>query len=582
MIVASLMSDPVLHLTALFQPAFDALERGADPVVRPSDRADYQVNGVLPLAKRLGRNPREVAEQLLASVDLTGVVAHTEIAGPGFVNVTLADAFIAGQLAATAIDAGLGVRPAATPERVVLDYSAPNTAKEMHVGHLRTTIIGDALVRIFERLGHTVIRENHVGDWGLQFGMLIEHLLDVGEAEAAHELSTGDLTTFYQQAKKAFDASDELKERARERVVLLQAGDPETRRLWELLVQQSDAYFQTVYRRLGVLLTPGDTRGESAYNDMLDDVVRDLEAAGLLVEDDGALCAFPPGFTGRDGTPQPLIVRNRNGGYGYAATDLATVRDRVDRLGATLLVYVVGAPQAQHLAMVWKVCEMAGWLQPPARCVHVPFGSVLGEDRKMFRTRAGETVKLTDLLDEAVQQAAARIAEANPSITGDERARVARSVGIGAVKYADLSNDRIKDYVFSFERMLMFEGNTGPYIQYAHARISKILRDAGDDAADLAGVVPTLGEPQERSLGKALLGFDAAVHDTADKLGPHRLCTYLFDLAQTFTSFYEACPVLKAGVPPETRRSRLALCALTARVLADGLGLLGIDAPERM
>lgn len=576
------MTDPVLHLTAVFQPAFDALEAGADPVVRPSDRADFQVNGVLPLAKRLGRNPREVAETLLASVDLSAVASVVEIAGPGFVNLTMSDAFLAEQVATVAADGRLGVRPAAVPERIVVDYSAPNTAKEMHVGHLRTTIIGDALARIFGHLGHTVLRENHVGDWGLQFGMLIEHLLDVGEAEAAHELSTGDLTSFYQQAKLAFDARAELKERARERVVLLQSGDAETRRLWELLVQQSDAYFQTVYRRLGVLLTSADTRGESAYNDMLDDVVRDLDAAGLLVESDGALCVFPPGYTNREGQPQPLIVKNRNGGFGYAATDLATVRDRVDRLHATLLVYVVGSPQAQHLAMVWKVCEMAGWLQPPARCVHVPFGSVLGEDRKMFRTRAGETVKLTDLLDEAVEQAAAKIAEANPAITGDERARVARAVGIGAVKYADLSNDRIKDYVFSFERMLAFEGNTGPYIQYAHARISKILRDAGAERDDLAGVAPALAEPQERALAKALLGLDAAVHDTADKLGPHRLCTYLFDLAQTFTSFYEACPVLKPGVPPDVRRSRLALSELTARVLATGLGLLGIESPERM
>ena len=576
------MTDPVLHLTAVFQPAFDALEAGADPVVRPSDRADFQVNGVLPLAKRLGRNPREVAETLLASVDLSAVASVVEIAGPGFVNLTMSDAFLAEQVATVAADGRLGVRPAAVPERIVVDYSAPNTAKEMHVGHLRTTIIGDALARIFGHLGHTVLRENHVGDWGLQFGMLIEHLLDVGEVEAAHELSTGDLTSFYQQAKLAFDARAELKERARERVVLLQSGDAETRRLWELLVQQSDAYFQTVYRRLGVLLTSADTRGESAYNDMLDDVVRDLDAAGLLVESDGALCVFPPGYTNREGQPQPLIVKNRNGGFGYAATDLATVRDRVVRLHATLLVYVVGSPQAQHLAMVWKVCEMAGWLQPPARCVHVPFGSVLGEDRKMFRTRAGETVKLTDLLDEAVEQAAAKIAEANPAITGDERARVARAVGIGAVKYADLSNDRIKDYVFSFERMLAFEGNTGPYIQYAHARISKILRDAGAERDDLAGVAPALAEPLERALAKALLGLDAAVHDTADKLGPHRLCTYLFDLAQTFTSFYEACPVLKPGVSPDVRRSRLALSELTARVLATGLGLLGIESPERM
>jgi arginyl-tRNA synthetase len=576
------MADPALALTELFQPAFDALEPGADPVVRPSERADYQINGVLPLAKRLGRNPRDVAQQVLAAVDTSAVCESTEIAGPGFVNVTLAAGFLAAQVGEQARAERLGVRRAAVTERVVVDYSAPNTAKEMHVGHLRTTIIGDALVRLLEFVGHTVVRENHVGDWGLQFGMLIEHLVDIGEDSAAAELSTGDLTGFYKQAKVSFDADDAFKERARERVVMLQSGDAETLRLWHVLVDQSDAYFQQVYDRLDVKLRPEDTRGESAYNDMLPVVVTDLEAAGLLVESDGAMCVFPPGFSGRDGQPQPLIVRNRNGGFGYAATDLATVRDRVGRLGATWLIYVVGAPQAQHLAMVWKTCEEAGWLVPPARAVHVPFGSVLGEDRKMYRTRSGETVKLTDLLDEAVDRAEARIAEANPAITGDERATVARAIGIGAVKYADLANDRIKDYVFSFDRMLAFEGNTGPYIQYAHARISKILRDAGPEAADLAGEVPVLGEPSERELAKALLGFDAAVHDTIDKLGPHRLCTYLFDLAQTFTSFYEACPVLKAGVPADLRRSRLALCALTQRVIAAGLDLLGIAAPARM
>lgn len=576
------MADPALALTALFQPAFDALEPGADPVVRPSERADYQVNGVLPLAKRLGRNPRDVAQQVLDALDTAAVCESTEIAGPGFINVTLAAGFLAAQVGEQAVADRLGVRRAAVPERVVVDYSAPNTAKEMHVGHLRTTIIGDALVRLLEFVGHTVVRENHVGDWGLQFGMLIEHLVAIGEDSAAAELSTGDLTGFYKQAKVSFDADDTFKERARERVVMLQSGDAETLRLWHVLVDQSDAYFQQVYDRLGVKLRPEDTRGESAYNDMLPVVVTDLEAAGLLVESDGAMCVFPPGFTGRDGQPQPLIVRNRNGGFGYAATDLATVRDRVDRLGATWLIYVVGAPQAQHLAMVWKACEQAGWLVPPARAVHVPFGSVLGEDRKMYRTRSGETVKLTDLLDEAVERAEARIVEANPAITGDERATVARAIGIGAVKYADLANDRIKDYVFSFDRMLAFEGNTGPYIQYAHARISKILRDAGPDGADLAGEVPHLAEPPERELAKALLGFDAAVHDTIDKLGPHRLCTYLFDLAQTFTSFYEACPVLKPGVPVDVRRSRLALCALTQRVIAAGLDLLGIAAPARM
>jgi arginyl-tRNA synthetase len=575
------MADPIALLTARLQQGFDALEPGADPVVRPSDRADYQANGVLPLAKRLGRNPRDVAAEIIARADLVGV-ASAEIAGPGFVNLVLSDAFIAAQVAVVAGDERLGVAPAAQPERVVVDYSAPNVAKEMHIGHLRSTVIGDALVRILSHVGHTVIRENHVGDWGLQFGMLITHLLDIGESEAAAELSAGDLTAFYQDARKKFDASDEFKDRSRERVVLLQSGDAETNRLWQILVDQSAVYFQSVYDRLGVLLRPEDVVGESTYNDQLDGVIDALAAAGMLVESDGAQCVFPSGFTGREGEPLPLIVKNRNGGFGYAATDLATVRDRVGRLRATWLLYVVGSPQALHLAMVYKTAEEAGWLAPPARAVHVAHGSVLGEDRKMYRTRSGESVKLGDLLDEAVVRAEAAVIEKNPDIGGDERQRVARAIGLGAIKYADLSNDRLKDYVFSFDRMLAFEGNTAPYLQYAHARVRSIVRRAGEQADDLVGLVPSITAPQERALCLALLGFDAAVQDTIDKLGPHRLCTYLFDLAQTFTSFYDACPVLKEGVPEELRRSRLLLCDLTGRVLHLGLDLLGISAPDRM
>ena len=575
------MADPIALLTARLQPAFDALERGADPVVRPSDRADYQANGVLPLAKRLGRNPRDVAAEIIAGADLAGV-ASPEIAGPGFINLVLSDAFVAAQVAVVAGDDRLGVALSARPERVVVDYSAPNVAKEMHIGHLRSTVIGDALVRILSHVGHTVIRENHVGDWGLQFGMLITHLLDIGESEAAAELSAGDLTAFYQEARKKFDASDEFKDRSRERVVLLQSGDAETNRLWQILVDQSAVYFQSVYDRLGVLLRPEDVVGESTYNDQLDGVIDALDAAGMLVESDGAQCVFPSGFTGREGEPLPLIVKNRNGGFGYAATDLATVRDRVGRLRATWLLYVVGSPQALHLSMVYKTAEEAGWLVPPARAVHVAHGSVLGEDRKMYRTRAGESVKLADLLDEAVARAEAAVIEKNPDIDGDERQRVARAIGLGAVKYADLSNDRLKDYVFSFDRMLAFEGNTAPYLQYAHARVRSIVRRAGEQADDLNGLVPSITAPQERALCVALLGFDAAVQDTIDKLGPHRLCTYLFDLAQTFTSFYDACPVLKEGVPEELRRSRLLLCDLTGRVLHQGLELLGIAAPDRM
>jgi arginyl-tRNA synthetase len=574
------MADLAALVTARLQPAFDALEPGADPVVRPSDRADFQANGALGLAKRLGRNPRDVAAAVVAAAALDDLCATVEIAGPGFVNLTLRDDAIAAAVAAVVADDRLGLPLAAAPETVVVDYSAPNVAKEMHVGHLRTTIIGDALVRLLGHLGHTVIRENHIGDWGTPFGMLIEHLLDLGETAGAAELSMGDLNGFYQQARRKFDADPAFADRARARVVALQAGDPETIRLWTVLVEQSAAYFQIVYARLGVLLTPDDLMGESVYNPMLPAVVDDLAAAGLLVDSDGAQCVFPPGFTNRDNEPLPLIVRKGDGGYGYAATDLATVRDRVDRLGATWLLYCVGTPQAQHLQMVWAVCEMAGWLRPPARAVHVANGSVLGTDGKLLRTRAGTSLRLVDLLDEAVARAAEVLTARGGAPDGVDADVLARQIGIGAVKYADLSTDRLRDYQFDWDRMLSFDGNTAPYLQYAHARIRSIFARSGIDPAAVAGVVPTLAEPAERALAVDLLGFEAAVADTVDKLAPHRLCGYLFGLAGTFTAFYEACPVLKAD--PAVRDSRLVLCDLTARVLRTGLGLLGIETPDRM
>jgi arginyl-tRNA synthetase len=429
--------------------------------------------------------------------------------------------------------------------------------------------------------GHTVIRENHVGDWGTPFGMLIEHLVDLGEDAAAGELSVGDLDGFYKAARRKFDADDEFKDRARKRVVALQSGEQETLRLWHLLVAESTRYFNAVYRRLGVLLEDDDLMGESAYNELLPEVVRRLDEAGLLTVSDGAEVVFPPGFANRNGDPLPLIVRKADGGYTYATTDLATVIDRVERVNATLLLYVVGAPQAQHLQMVWVVAEQAGWLRPPARAVHVPFGNVLGPNRKMLKSRSGENVKLIELLDEAVQRADAAVGEKNPDLPPDERAEVARVVGIGAVKYADLSTDRIKDYVFDWDRMLSFDGDTAPYLQYAHARSCSIFRRIGIDRAAVRGTTPSLGVSEERALGLRLLGYGAVLADTLERYSPHRLTGYLFDLATDFTAFYEACPVLRA--PSEsTRTSRLALCDLTARVLAHGLGLLGIDAPERM
>ncbi len=577
------MADPLVTLAARLQPAFDAVagRTGVDPVVRPSDRADAQANGALALAKELGRPPREVAEAVLAeALTLPDLRATLEVAGPGFLNIVVHDDFLADEIAAVSADERLGVRPANPTRRVVVDYSAPNVAKEMHVGHLRTTVIGDSLVRMLEFVGHEVIRENHIGDWGTPFGMLIEHLLDLGETEAADHLSLGDLDGFYKQARAKFEADDTFKERSRARVVLLQGGDAETLRLWKLLVGLSTKHFNAVYDRLGVLLTDADLMGESAYNDLLPQVITRLDALGLLQQSDGADVVFPPGYTNRDGDPLPLIVQKGTGGFNYATSDLACVIDRIERLNVDLLLYVVGAPQAQHLSMVFDVARMAGWLAEPAEAVHVAFGSVLGSDRKMLKSRSGEPLKFVDLLDEALVRAEASVAEKNPDLAVEDRLAIARQVGIGAVKYADLSTDRVRDYVFDWDRMLSFDGNTAPYLQYAHARICSIFRRAGIDRESLRNREPSIVEPQERALALAVLGFDSAVADTLEKYSPHRLCTYLYDLATSFTSFYEHCPVLKADEP--TRTSRLVMCDVTARVMAAGLGLLGIDAPEQM
>ncbi len=587
------MPDLSAVLAGRLQAAFDTLAPGADPVLRPSDRADFQANGALSLARRLGLPPTEIADAVVRAAQLDDVCERVEVSGPGFVNLFLSTSFVERSVREMAVDPALGVERTDAPERVVVTYSHPNVAKEMHVGHLRSTVIGDALCRMLEHLGHEVVRENHIGDWGTPFGMLIEHLVDVGEKTAIAELSVGDLTGFYQAARASFDGDDEFKDRSRRRVVLLQSGDPETLRMWSVLVQHSIVYFDEVYEKLGVLLTDDDVKGESFYNPMLPQVLKDLEAAGLLVEDAGALCVFPPGFTNREGDPLPLIVQKSDGGFGYAATDLACVRDRVDVVGATRMLYVVGAPQAQHLQMCFEVSRMAGWLPSRVSAVHVPFGSVLGADHRMLRTRAGTSVRLVDLLDEAVSRAASAIAERgrDADLTEEEQRLVARALGIGAVKYADLSTDRARDYVFDWERMLSFEGDTGPYLQYAHARIRSIFRraESGTTGTDgfpreedgRAASAIVVGTPEERALALSLLGYGAALHSAVDESSPSKLCAYLYALATTFTTFYEHCPVLRA--PDEmTRSSRLALSETTARVLAEGLGLLGIESPERM
>ena len=579
------MADPVglvaQRIAAAFVTVAGELAVGIDTAVRQSDRADAQVNGSLALAKVMGATPRDIAVKVLEVAELQDICSATEVAGPGFINLTFANKFLARELVIASGSDKLGVASAPTTRRVVIDYSAPNVAKEMHVGHLRSTVIGDALVRMLMFVGNTVVRENHVGDWGTPFGMLIEHLIDSGEVNAAKELSIGDLDSFYRSARKKFDESEEFQKRARTRVVALQGGDAETLRLWKLLVAESTRYFQTIYETLGVLLQDSDVMGESAYNSLLPQVAQRLSDLGLLTNSDGADVVFPEGFTNRENQPLPLIIRKTDGGYNYATSDLACVIDRVERLDSSLLLYVVGAPQAQHLQMVAAVAKQAGWLQAPREMVHVAFGNVLGADRKMLKTRSGDTIKLDALLTEAVERAAAAVAQKNPELSADKQSEIARIVGIGAVKYADLSTDRIKDYTFDWDRMLSFDGNTSPYLQYAHARICSIFRRADIERQSVRNVMPLIEHTAERELAMRVLQFDSAFWDTLDKYSPHRLCTYLYDLASCFSSFYEQCSVLKADTDDQ-RNSRLMLCDLTARVLQAGLGVLGIEAPEQM
>jgi arginyl-tRNA synthetase len=564
-------------LLARFQAAVDALAPDVDPVLRPSEHGDYQVNGAMAIAKRLGTNPREIAQAIIDATDLQGV-GRAEIAGPGFINVYLDGDFVNQHLSEQANDDRLGVAERES-RTVVIDYSHPNVAKEMHVGHLRSTVIGDSLRRMKEFMGDVVIARNHIGDWGTNFGMLIEHLVDVGEDEIVQAFSIGDLDGFYRQARQKFNEDPNFADRSRRRVVLLQAGDAETLALWSMLVRQSTAYFEEVYRKLDVRLKPDEVVGESAYNDQLHAVLDDLKAAGLVVESEGAQCVFPPGFTKRDGEPLPLIIQKSDEGFGYAATDLAAVRNRVDVLGADDIYYVVGAPQAQHLEMVFATARMAGWLPDSVCCEHVPFGNVLGPDRKMFKSREGGTVRLIALIDEAVERADEQLAQRDPELDGDTRHALAYVIARAALKYADLSNERQKDYVFDLDRMVSFEGDTGPYLCYAHARIRSIFRRLSEPWMPET-VSFTLAHPAERALAMVTLRFPEALDAASDQLAPHKLCAYLFELAQAFTAFYEACPVLKSE--GATRQERLALCDLVAKTLSLGLDLLGITAPERM
>ncbi|MGH3229621.1 MAG: arginine--tRNA ligase [Streptosporangiaceae bacterium] len=567
-------------IVASFGPDFG----DADPVIRPSSFADFQANVALPLGKRLGRPPREVAAELARQLDVSDVCEPPEVSGPGFINFRLRDEWIADQASRMLDDPRLGLAPVARPQTVVVEYSSPNIAKEMHVGHLRTTIVGDAIARVLEFAGHHVIRDNHVGDWGTPFGMLIEHLLDVGEDSPEAALLRTDPNAFYQAARHKFDADPVFAERARKRVVDLQGGDPDTLALWQELVDMSKDYLHRIYRRLLVTLTDADIRGESFYNDLLADTAARLEDEGLAVYSDGALCAFPPGFTGREGRPLPVIIRKRDGGYNYSTTDLATIRYRVDVLHCDRAIYVVGSDQTLHFQMVFAVAIQAGWIPPQARFEHAQIGLVSAPDGGRLRTRSGDNVQLGDLLQEAVDRARVVLAEleAPSRFEPGEVDAIAEAVGIGAVKYADLSTARQSAYVFDWDRMISFRGNTGPYLQYATARIRSIFRRAGGDADPaLRGSRVAVTAAPERALALRLLDFGAIVTGVGETAEPHRLCAYLFDVASLFTAFYEECPVLKAE-PEALRAARLALCALTLSVLTTGLGLLGVPVPDRM
>jgi arginyl-tRNA synthetase len=487
-----------------------------------------------------------------------------------------------------AADERLGVAKVASPRKFVIDYSSPNVAKPLHVGHLRSTIIGDALTRLLRFLGHAVVTDNHLGDWGTQFGMLIQYIYEHPELpwrqqdthiETASAVSA--LDALYRAARQQFDADPEFADRARSRVVALQAGDPDTLEVWRDLVTESEHAFEAIYDRLGVLLTPTDYAGESTYNPYLTEVVDELVAAGIAIESNGALCVFFDDITGPDGEPVPLIVRKNDGGFGYAATDLATIRYRVRDLKATRILYVVDARQALHFRMIFATARRAGWLTDNVHAAHVPFGTVLGPDGRPFKTRSGATVRLSELLDAAVHQARAVVLEKTRGLDGDELDHVIQAAGIGAVKYADLSTSRTKDYSFDVDRMVSLNGNTSVYLQYAHARIRSILRKVPASEQDPTVDVTLPLQPAERALALSLDECVDVLADVADTLEPHRLCSYLFTLAKTYTAFHETCPVLQAETAV-LRNNRIALCRLTVGTLATGLRLLGIEAPERM
>ncbi|MFF6960390.1 arginine--tRNA ligase [Streptomyces sp. NPDC088197] len=591
--VTSLSASLQQRVSAALAAAVPSAD-GADPLLRRSDRADFQANGVLGLAKKAKANPRELAAAVLAGLPADGpdgLIGEIEVSGPGFLNISVTDTAITANLALRAADDRLGVPLAEHPGTTVIDYAQPNVAKEMHVGHLRSSVIGDAIVRILRFSGETVIPRHHIGDWGTQFGMLVQYLMEhpdelestqtTADSAVAGEASMSRLDRLYKSSRTLFDSDEAFKDRSRKRLVELQSGDAETLKIWQWLVDESLIYFHSVYDKLDIAIQDEDIVGESGYNDMLVETSDLLEKSGVAVRSDGALCVFFDDIKGKDGEPVPLIVRKSDGGFGYPATDLSAVRDRTQNLHATTLLYVVDARQALHFRMVFETARRAGWLTDEVTVKHIPFGTVLGKDGKPFKTRAGESVKLEDLLDEAVERATAVVKEKDTKgeLSDAEVAERGAEVGIGAVKYADLSTSLGRDYVFDLDRMVSLNGDTSVYIQYAYARIQSIIRRSGDARPAAHPELPLA--PAERALGLLLDEFGEALASTAETYEPHKLAAYLFSVASAFATFYEQCPVLKADSPAVVE-NRLFLCDVTARTLRQGLTLLGIRTPERL
>ncbi|EBW4020433.1 arginine--tRNA ligase [Salmonella enterica] len=553
-----------------------------EPQVRQSAKVqfgDYQANGMMAVAKKLGMAPRQLAEQVLTHLDLSGIASKVEIAGPGFINIFLEPAFLAEQVQQALASERLGVSQP-TRQTIVVDYSAPNVAKEMHVGHLRSTIIGDAAVRTLEFLGHHVIRANHVGDWGTQFGMLIAWL-EKQQQENAGDMALADLEGFYRDAKKHYDEDEAFAERARNYVVKLQSGDTYFREMWRKLVDITMTQNQITYDRLNVTLTRDDVMGESLYNPMLPGIVADLKAKGLAVESEGATVVFLDEFKNKEGDPMGVIIQKKDGGYLYTTTDIACAKYRYETLHADRVLYYIDSRQHQHLMQAWTIVRKAGYVPDSVPLEHHMFGMMLGKDGKPFKTRAGGTVKLADLLDEALERARRLVAEKNPDMSADKLEKLANAVGIGAVKYADLSKNRTTDYIFDWDNMLAFEGNTAPYMQYAYTRVLSVFRKADIDEQALASAPVIISEDREAQLAARLLQFEETLTVVAREGTPHVMCAYLYDVAGLFSGFYEHCPILSAE-NDAVRNSRLKLAQLTAKTLKLGLDTLGIETVERM